>query len=319
MNNNDLIQAITLRCETEIANPGKKSKAAMIASGILADEILAMIEKAGTATTILPRTLGQGLARLVRSRPLVIFDLETTSAQLDQARIIEIAAIKIHLDGSREIFHALINPGFDISAEIEELTSISNEELEVALPFAHYAPALLAFLVGCDVGGYNARNFDVPVLWDEFDREGLFWGVRQEEIVDAMEIFFKMEPRSLTGAVSHYLEADHSGAHRALPDAEATINVLDAQLAKYQDLPDDLGDLITETKRDSRIDMAGKFIIHNGVACFGFGKHGPEVGREPTACHTQRGYLKWMMAQQFPRHTLMIAESLYNESRAGEN
>jgi DNA polymerase-3 subunit epsilon len=307
MNTNDLIQAITLKCETEIANPNGRTAAA----GTFADEVLAMIESAGEATAILPR---QGLARLRRQRPLVVLDLETTSAQIDQARIIEIAALKIHPDGARESFVTLINPGFDISAEIEELTGIKNEDLEGALPFSHYAEALMDFLRECDLCGFNFRNFDAPVLWEEFYATGRSWPIHQDEILDVMEIFHKMEPRSLTGAISFYCGENHAGAHRALADVEATLKVLDAQLGKYQGLPDDLPTLICETTRDTRLDMAGKIILHNGVPCFGFGKHGPEGGKEPTPCQAQRGYLKWMIEQgSFPGNTKMVVQALLDQ------
>lgn len=313
MNNRDALQTILLKCEAEIANGHQRPASA----GTLADEILSIIDAAGKETVALPRTFGKGLARLERDRPLVVLDLETTSADIDQAKIIEIAAVKINVDGSREVFNTLVNPGFDISPEVAELTGIKNEDLEAALPFSHYAPALLEFLSCCDVGGFNIRNFDAPVLYEEFYALGHIWEIKQSEIIDAMEIFFKMEPRSLSGAVSFYLDGDHSGAHRALPDVEATISVLDAQLAKYQGLPDDLQALIAETKRDNRIDMAGKFIFHNGVPCFGFGKHGPADGKEPTPCHEQIGYIKWMLDQRFPNNTKEIAEAILKQARPG--
>ncbi len=309
MNNLDLLQAIVLKCETELANPKGE-----VLAGTLADEILVLIEKETAAQAA---RLQRGLARLKRRRPLIILDLETTSAQIDQARIIEIAAVKVYPDGRQERFETLINPGFDISEEITKITSITNDDLASAPPFSSQASALFEFLAESDVCGYNLRSFDSPILWEEFYAVGLAWEIKQDEILDVMEIFFKMEPRTLTGAVAFYTGLDHSNAHRALPDVMATLGVLDAQMEKYEALPDDIQDLIQETRRDNRLDMAGKIILNaDGVPCFGFGKHGPEGGKVPAPCHSQRGYLKWMIESgTFPGNTKLIVQELLDKGK----
>lgn len=310
MSHQELIDAIIERCRTK--------------NGCEPEEILALIAEAGAPTAILERQdnptlkLDAGPNLLVQAlggRSLVMLDLETTSAQIDHARIIEVAAIKIYPDGRREAFETLVNPGFEIDPEIEELTGITNEELSEAMDFAHYADELLAFLHGSIISGFNVRNFDAPILWEEFHRAGRRWPVAQEHILDVMEIFHKAEPRSLTGAVRFYLGKDHEGAHRAAADAEATLEVLEAMLKKYQSLPQDVPDLIAETRRDNRIDMAGKIAYNaEGVACFNFGKHGPEGGKTPAPCTSQRHYLRWMLDQgTFPANTLDVVRQLLGE------
>jgi DNA polymerase-3 subunit epsilon len=276
----------------------------------LADAILVMIAEAGAPTAILPRE--SRLLKALGNRPLVMLDLETSSADTTQARIIEVAAIKIWPDGRRETFETLINPGFDIEDKITEITGITNADLADAMDFAHYAPELAAFVADAWLSGFNFRNFDGPVLWEEFYRAGIRWQVPQDDIIDVMEVFHKAEPRSLTGAVRFYLGKDHEGAHRAEADAQATLDVLDAMLDKYQGLPDDIPGIIAETRRDRRIDMAGKIALNaDGVPVFNFGKHGPEGGKTPATCASQRGYLRWMLDQgTFPANTLEVVQKL---------
>lgn len=311
MNSNEVLQAIIFRCESELSGCGGTATS----GGALADEILAIIDKGGTATAVLPRK-GAGLARLQRSLPIVFCDLESSSAKASEASIIEIAMVKIHPDGEREVFQTLINPGFDISDEIAELTHITNDDLQVALPLEHYADAIMEFIGDGYFCGFNLRNFDASLLFEALYRIGEVWSISQDKILDVMEIFHRMEPRTLAGAVRHYLGGDHEDAHRAMPDVEATIDVLDAQLVRYQGLPEDIDTLISETKRDTRLDMAGKIIIHNGEPCFNFGKWGPEGGKEPTPCRMQRGYLKWMLEEgDFPNNTKMVVQSIYDDSR----
>ena len=42
-------------------------------------------------------------------KPLVVFDLETTGISISNDRIVEIACIKVHIDGSEEIKLLKIN------------------------------------------------------------------------------------------------------------------------------------------------------------------------------------------------------------------
>lgn len=305
MNSPDLIQTIILKCETEIAN----GHAHPAQAGTLADEILALIDKAGAETAVLPREFGAGFARFKFDRPIVCLDLETSSAEMDKAAIIEFAGVKIWPDGTRESLEMLVDPGFQVTPEIEELTGISNAELIRAQPFGSHALEIITFIRDCYVTGYNIRNFDAPLLSEHLASAGHAWKIKQSEILDSMEIFFKMEPRNLTGAVLKYTGRDHEGAHRAMPDVEATLGVLDGQLAIYQGLPDDIDTLIQVTKKDDRLDLSGNIILIDGKACFGFGKH------KGKPCASNLNYCKWMIDQRtFPRNTMDIIEAIYRHA-----
>ena len=49
-------------------------------------------------------------------RPLVVFDTETTGTNPRSDRIVEIACVKIHIDGHRETWQKRLNPGVPIPA-----------------------------------------------------------------------------------------------------------------------------------------------------------------------------------------------------------
>ncbi len=304
MNQSDLLQAIVLLCEAEgtLDGEGEEEK---FGRRCMAKEILEVIE-ASRAEEKWKADKSLGLAGLVMSRPLVTTDLETTAKEVGEARIIEFAAVKIHPDGRRETLEFLIHPGFEISAEIEELTGITNADLVGALPFLDYAEAIWNFLAGADFMGYGGRNYDAPVLWEEFNRIGWNWEIRQEEILDPLEIFQEAEPRSLTGAARFYLGADHEGAHRAMPDVEMTLRVLNAQLLRYQSLPASVEELILATKRDRRVDMAGKIALNDeGVPCFTFGDS--TKGKPVTS---NANFANWMLGKNFPEQTKRVVRLL---------
>ena len=71
------------------------------------------------------------LYELSPSGYIVSLDLETTGIDKSKDKIIEIGAVKYDIkNGSKEYFSQLINPVVQISEFIEDLTGISNSDVE---------------------------------------------------------------------------------------------------------------------------------------------------------------------------------------------
>ena len=71
------------------------------------------------------------LYKLSPSGYIVSLDLETTGIDKSKDKIIEIGAVKYDIkNGSKEYFSQLINPVVQISEFIEDLTGISNSDVE---------------------------------------------------------------------------------------------------------------------------------------------------------------------------------------------
>ena len=102
--------------------------------------------------------------KLHLTKPLVIFDLETTGLDLVKDRIIQIAYIKVFPDGKEVRRNQLVNPGFEISAEITAITSITNEDLKDQPTFKSISKELYEVFTGCDFAGFNSNHFDIPML-----------------------------------------------------------------------------------------------------------------------------------------------------------
>ena len=60
--------------------------------------------------------------KLNLTKPLVVFDLETTGLDLVNDRIIQISYIKVHPDGKEERGDYLVNPEKPIPSEVSALT-----------------------------------------------------------------------------------------------------------------------------------------------------------------------------------------------------
>ena len=110
--------------------------------------------------------------KLNLTKPLIVFDLETTGLDMVKDRIIQISYIKVNPDGTEIRKNQFINPEKEIPEEVVALTGISNEDVKDAPTFKQMAATLSQEFTGCDFAGYNSNHFDVPMLAEEFLRAG---------------------------------------------------------------------------------------------------------------------------------------------------
>lgn len=253
------------------------------------------------------------MQNLPLDRPLIFFDLETTGVDPQSDRIVEIGLIRIAPDGSRELRTRRLNPERAIPAAASAVHGIYDADVRDQPTFRQIARGLLDWLEGADLAGFNVRRFDLPLLDREFRDCGLDLALGRRKVVDAMTIFHRKEPRDLTAAVKYYLNRELDGAHSAEADIQATVEILDAQLARYADLPrtvDEL-DVWTHPVRDA-VDSAGKFVRRNDEIVFAFGKHQGRPLRE--VAEKERGYLEWIVGTDFPDD----AKSLVRQALSGD-
>lgn len=271
--------------------------------------------------------------KLNLTRPLIVFDIETTGLDFIRDRIIQISYIKVSPDGTEERENLFVNPEKPIPHEVVELTGITNDDVKDAPTFKTLAPQLSEKFKGCDFAGYNSNHFDIPMLAEEFLRAGIDFDFSKVRLIDAQTIFHKMERRNLAAAYKFYcgrkMEEDFT-AHRADEDTEATYRVLMGELDKYapgvQEEPDrvlenDMDCLAEFSKQNDNVDFAGRIVWkplvgadgkpvldadgkEQKVEVFNFGKY---KGR-PVAdvLRTDIGYYSWMMGGDFTFNTKQV-------------
>ena len=142
--------------------------------------------------------------KLNLTKPLIVFDLETTGLDMIKDRIIQISYIKVMPDGTEDRKNLFVNPCKEIPAEVVALTGISNEDVKDAPTFKQLAATLEKEFTGCDFAGYNSNHFDVPMLAEEFLRAGIDFDFNKCRLIDAQTIFMKMERRNLAAAYKFY-------------------------------------------------------------------------------------------------------------------
>ncbi|HNS72637.1 MAG TPA: 3'-5' exonuclease [bacterium] len=210
------------------------------------------------------------------NRPLVFFDLETTGLDTQLDRIVQFAFIRIDPDRKLTEWKELVNPGMPIPPEASRVHGITDAMVADKPLFAGFAERISRLLHESDLAGFNAARFDVPFLQAEMERAGTPLASGGRRIIDAQVIFHKREPRDLTAAYRFYCGKELKGAHDALADVRATLEVLEGQLARYSDLPRDvarLGAFCAPADDGRWVTSDRKFYWKHNQAVIGFGKH----------------------------------------------
>lgn len=247
-------------------------------------------------------------------RPLLFFDIESTGLNVATDRIVEISMVKVMPDGTRQVKTRRVNPTIPISEAARAVHGISDEDVRDEPTFAQLAKSMLLFMEGCDIAGYNAINFDIPLLTEEFMRVGMDPRFRERKLVDVQVIFYKKEPRTLSGAYKFYCDKNLEDAHTAEADTMATLEVLEAQLDRYPDIENDVAALAEYTKRGKMLDYAGRFVLDdNGQPVFNFGKHKGKIVSEVLAA--EPSYYSWMMDGDFTQDTKNVLTKIRLEGK----
>ncbi|MBW6502186.1 MAG: 3'-5' exonuclease [Bacteroidales bacterium] len=238
-------------------------------------------------------------------RPIAFIDLETTGISVSSDRIVELSVLKISPDGREEWMTTLINPEMPVPPKSTAIHGITDEDVAGAPAFREVAKNLAMFLEGCDLAGYNAIKFDIPLLAEEFLRINMDFNFRKHKYVDVQVIFHKKEQRTLSAAYQFYCNKSLENAHSSKADTEAAYEILKAQLDRYEDLENEIDRLAEFSSFNNLADFAGRIIYdENGTEVFNFGKHkGKSV---ESVLNEEPSYFSWIMNGDFPLYTKKV-------------
>ncbi len=266
--------------------------------------------------------------KLNLKRPLAFFDLETTGTNIGSDRIVEISVIKLHPDGSEDVRTWRINPGMPIPIESSLVHGIYDEHIKDEQSFKELASLIAAFIGDSDLAGYNSNKFDIPMLMEEFLRAEVLFDLDNRHFVDVQNIFHQMEQRTLKAAYQFYCEKQIVNAHSAEADTRATMEVLLAQIARYENIEwedkkglrsipvvNDVEALHKFTNLNKPVDFAGRMVYNEkGEETFNFGKHKGKAVED--VFKAEPSYYSWMMQGDFPLYTKRKLEEIYNRLNA---
>ncbi len=261
-------------------------------------------------------------------RPIVFFDIEATGLNVIRDRIIQLAMIKYSNESEiPEEMSMLINPGAVlISEEAYKVHGISAQMVANKPTFDQVADKIWAFIGNADLAGYNSDRFDIPMLMEEFARVGKELDLDNRKTVDVQKVFYKMEPRTLSAAYRFYCGKNLEGAHDALEDVKATVEVLMGQINKYRGVDyidknnnvienavvNDMDALANFTSDSRTVDVTQRLKYNdNGEVVFNFGKYN---GQKVLDVITRdRQYYNWILEKDFSAQVKQIIKKIAKE------
>jgi DNA polymerase-3 subunit epsilon len=245
------------------------------------------------------------------TRPFVVLDLETTGTWIEKDRIVEIGMVKLMPDGSRLDFVKRVNPGMPIPANVSRIINITDDDVKDAPPFKEIAREAFEFIGDADVGGFNILRFDLPVLEREFLHADLSFHWRQRTVYDAQKVYHIHEKRDLTAAYQLYCNKALDKAHSALGDAEATVEIFDAQIKKYGEPDQGIMSLkdFDYDRSSAYFDRERKFCWWNGELYPTFGKYGKKKHIKEIL-KNDRPYLEWILSADFSEEVKALMQDV---------
>jgi DNA polymerase III epsilon subunit family exonuclease len=177
-----------------------------------------------------------GAELLLERATYVVVDLETTGLRPGTSAICEIGAVRIRELEPVDEFETLVNPGLQIAPGASAVTGLRNEHLRGAPRPAEAVRRFLDFAGDAVLVAHNAR-FDLAFLDRETER---LTGSRiAAPVVDTVLLARtllagRVKSFSL-GQLAWFLGTDARPCHRALPDAQATAELLLALIGLAQE------------------------------------------------------------------------------------
>src|SRR5918996_1467091 len=167
----------------------------------------------------------------------VVVDLETTGLRPALAGIVEIGAVRVEALPPAGTFQTFVDPGVPLPAVVAGLTGIADRDLRGAPGPGAAVSRFLAFAgSGAVIVAHNAR-FDLAFLDREVER---LTGRRlAASVVDTVGLARRLlggrVARVGLASLAHFFGTSVRPCHRALPDAQATAEILVALVGLAQE------------------------------------------------------------------------------------
>lgn len=191
---------------------------------------------------------------VVTGTVLVALDVEATGMDPALDHIIEVGAVKFQGQRVIDTFSTLIRPDRHVSLSIANLTGLTNEGLSDAPAIHQVLPQLREFVGNAPIVGQSI-GFDLEML----DAAGLAFRNRRYDTYELATIMLPDLPSYDLGTIATQLGFDVAGKHRASDDAETSMLVFNALVARVEDFDDQTLDRMTELTSTARSSLASLF------------------------------------------------------------
>lgn len=245
---------------------------------------------------------------------MIFFDLETTGLDILSAKIIEFSAVKIN-NGNRQSLHHIINPGIPIPEESAKIHGIKDDDVKDKPSFSEVATEIDSFLQNEVICGYNIRNYDIPLLNEEFYRIKSEVNFDNHTVVDLYDIWLILEPRTLKGAVKRFCNINADDFHSAENDVKYCIDVFESMKNIFNIDLLTMEEITKPCEPESDIFHYGKLKKNNKQELvLNFGKYAGKTVKE--IYDNDKSYLKWLYKEHKDR---LLVYCIVKELRKTDN
>jgi DNA polymerase III epsilon subunit family exonuclease len=174
---------------------------------------------------------------LLDEAELVVFDLETTGLSAQTSRICEVGAVRVRALELVDSFQSLVDPCVALPQPVARLTGLQDRQLRGAPRVGAVVGRFLSFAGAAPLVAHNAR-FDQRFLERQLDRR------ESTRLAEPPLCTAALARRLLAGrlrrvslaSLAQFFGVPTAPCHRALPDAEATAQVLVRLIELAQEL-----------------------------------------------------------------------------------
>jgi DNA polymerase III epsilon subunit family exonuclease len=195
-----------------------------LASSLLAEVCVDDSRIVCTGETV---ALGGAPDALLEEAEFVVFDLETTGLSIQTSRICELGAVRVRALELVDSFQSVVDPGIPLPQPVARLTGLHERDLRGAPRVGTVVGRFLAFAGDAPLVAHNAR-FDQRFLERQLSRQ------EGRRLAEPPLCTAALARRLLAGrlrrvglsSLAQFFGVSTVPCHRALPDAEATAEVL---------------------------------------------------------------------------------------------
>ncbi|NGX48991.1 MAG: DNA polymerase III PolC-type [Candidatus Anoxychlamydiales bacterium] len=156
----------------------------------------------------------------------VCLDIEATGLDPSNDRIVEIALVKFTFDKVLETFSTLIDPEVEIPKPSQIIHNISDDMVKGKPKIKEVLPDILKFINSHIIMGHGIK-FDIDIVYAATKRDQIPCKIYDATSIDTLRLarLYGESPSNSLKELSKHFNVDLEGAHRALNDVKANIEV----------------------------------------------------------------------------------------------
>jgi DNA polymerase-3 subunit epsilon len=255
-------------------------------------------------------------------RNIVCYDVETTGLSTQTDKVIQLSAVKFNEDfeiiGQFDEYIRPIGEWF-MSEGAEEVHGISTKFImENGKLLKDVGAKFLEFIEDCDILSYNGNRFDIKILTLNLREVGLDLQIDGRVFFDSYLLETKLQSRKLGDVYKRYTGKDLEGAHNALNDVIATVEVFRHQVVEFGNAGYDMDQIMgfEEIKILSIDGMIKRSSNPNEPEEIVFAKGKYKDVDFMDVIQRDPGYIKWFMENKdFDIHTKNVLREYYAKNR----